>query len=313
MEAVGVDSALGGRIAAVRRFNRFYTQKIGVLRDGLLDSRFSLAQARVLYELAQRDELNATALCRDLGLDPGYLSRMLRGFEKNGLIVRRAAPQDGRQSLISLTEPGRAAFAPLDAASRAQIGALLARLPAMDQIRLVEAMRRIASLLGAEPDRRAAYVLRPHRPGDLGWIVHRHGALYHEEFGWDSHFEGFVAAIAARFIANFDAARERCWIVEQDGENVGSVAVAQDPDGVGRLRLLLVEPKARGLGVGRGLVAECLRFARQVGYGKVVLSMYSVLAAARRLYEEAGFRLVAQHAEHAYGHDLLGEEWELRL
>jgi DNA-binding MarR family transcriptional regulator/RimJ/RimL family protein N-acetyltransferase len=307
------DGALDRRIAAVRRFNRFYTQKIGVLREGLLDSPFSLAEGRVLYELAQRDEVTAAALCRELGLDPGYVSRILRGFHRRELIARRPSPRDGRQALVSLSEAGRAAFAPLDAASRAEIGALLGELPQSDQIRLVAAMRQISRALGNADERAATFVLRPHRPGDLSWIVWRHGVLYSEEFGWDEHFEGFVAAIAAGFIENFDPACERCWIAERDGENVGSVALVRESDSAGRLRLLLVEPQARGSGLGGRLVEEFLRFARQVRYERVVLSTYSVLVAARRLYEVAGFRLVAEHVEHRFGRDLVGEEWELRL
>lgn len=308
-----LDCAMDRRIAAVRRFNRFYTQKIGVLREGLLDSPFSLAEARVLYELAQRDELTAAALCRDLGLDPGYVSRILRGFDKRGLIDRRPAPRDARQNLVSLTDAGRAAFAPLDVASKSEIGALLTTLPPAEQVRLVAAMQRIAILLGGAAEPRAAYVLRPHRPGDLGWIVWRHGVLYGEEFGWDEHFEAFVAGIAARFIENFDTACERCWIAEQDGENVGSAALVREADRVARLRLLLVEPTARGLGLGGRLVEECLRFARQARYETVTLSTCSVLVAARRLYQAAGFRLVAAHPGHRFGHELVGEDWELRL
>jgi DNA-binding MarR family transcriptional regulator/N-acetylglutamate synthase-like GNAT family acetyltransferase len=308
-----IADVLDHRIAAVRRFNRFYTQRIGALRDGLLGSAFSLTEARVLYELAQHDDLTAAALCRDLALDAGYVSRILRGFDRRGLIVRTPAPDDKRQSLITLTKAGRAAFAPLDQASKSEIGALLGPLSPAEQGGLVDAMQRITGLLGAEAEPRTAYLLRPHGPGDLGWITHRHGALYRKEFGWNEHFEALVADIAARFLENFDAARERCWIVERDGEPIGSAALARDSDDVARLRLLLVEPKARGFGLGARLVEECVRFARHAEYTTVRLSTYSILAAARRLYHTTGFRLVAEHPEHRFGHDLIGEDWELRL
>jgi len=259
------DPALPGRIAAVRRFNRFYTRRIGVLQEGLLKSPFSLTEARVLYELAHREDATASALVRDLGLDAGYLSRLLKGFEARGLIRRAASPLDARQSLLALTALGRAAFAPLDHRSQDEIGVMLGSLPAPAQKRLVEDMAEIETLLGERPAPAVPYVLRPHRPGDLGWIVHRHGALYAGEYGWDDSFEALVAEIAAKFLREFDARRERCWIAEREGEILGSVLVVRQSDEIAKLRLLLVEPQARGLGIGRRLVEECLSFARHAG------------------------------------------------
>jgi DNA-binding MarR family transcriptional regulator/GNAT superfamily N-acetyltransferase len=306
-------AALEHRIAAVRRFNRFYTQKIGVLQEGLLESRFSLAEARVLYELAHRDRPTASDIARDLSLDPGYLSRILRGFQRRGLLRREASASDARQRRLSLTAAGRAAFAPLDARSRQDIGTLLEALPEAEQTRLVAAMNSIERRLSPEPATTAVYVLRPHRPGDIGWITWRHGVLYAAEYGWDERFEAMVAAIMARLVDNFDARRECCWIAERDAEPVGSVALVDDGDRVARLRVLLIESAARGHGIGRRLVDECLRFARRAGYQKIVLSTYSVLVAARHIYEAAGFRLAAQHPERAYGKRLVSESWELSL
>jgi DNA-binding MarR family transcriptional regulator len=301
------------RVAAVRRFNRFYTQKIGVLQDGLLDSPFSLTEVRVLYELAHREQPTASELGKDLGLDAGYLSRVLRGFERRGLIERRPSKTDGRQNLLSLTDAGRAAFAPLDERSHSEIGAMLRPLPAPGQRRLIEAMGAIERLLGAPPELAAPYLLRPHRPGDLGWIVHRHGVLYAQEYGFDERFEALVAKVAAQFLQSFDARRERCWIAERAGEIVGSVLLVKGSDEVGKLRLLLVEPEARGLGIGTRLVEECERFARQAGYQKITLWTNSVLDAARRIYEKAGYRLVREEPHHSFGQDLVGETWELDL
>jgi DNA-binding MarR family transcriptional regulator/GNAT superfamily N-acetyltransferase len=306
-------AALEQRVAAVRRFNRFYTQKIGVLQEGLLESRFSLAEARVLYELARRDRPTASDIARELSLDPGYLSRILRGFQRRGLLRREASASDARQRRLSLTSAGRAAFAPLDARSRQDIGTLLDALPVAEQTRLVASMSAIERLLSPDPATATVYVLRPHRPGDIGWITWRHGALYAAEYGWDERFEAMVATIMARLVDNFDTRRECCWIAEREGEPVGSVALVDDGDRVARLRVLLVEPRVRGHGIGRRLVDECLCFARRAGYQKIVLSTYSVLVAARLVYEAAGFRLAAQHPERAYGKRLVNESWELSL
>jgi DNA-binding MarR family transcriptional regulator/GNAT superfamily N-acetyltransferase len=304
---------LDQRVAAVRRFSRFYTQKIGLLHEGYLGSPFSLAESRVLYELAHRDGATAAELSRDLGLDRGYLSRILRGFEKRRLLARAASKADGRRSHIALTERGRDAFAPLHARSRDEIGAMLGTLTETEQQRLVDAMRAIETALGAPAERKAPYMLRSHQPGDMGWVVHRHGVLYAQEYGWDERFEALVAEIVAKFIQRFDSKRERCWIAEKDGEIVGSVFLVRRSATVGQLRLLLVEPRARGLGVGSRLVSECIRFARQVGYRKVTLWTNSVLVAARRIYEGAGFRLVRSERHRSFGHDLVGETWERPL
>jgi DNA-binding MarR family transcriptional regulator/N-acetylglutamate synthase-like GNAT family acetyltransferase len=301
------------RIAAVRQFNRFYTRRIGVLEEGLLDSPFSLTEARVLYELAQSEGATATRLAGELGLDPGYLSRILAGFEKRGLIARAPSEHDGRQSVLSLTEAGRAAFAALDERSAKETGELIGALSPDQQARLVAAMDGIAGLLTAPERTPASYALRPHRPGDIGWIVHRHGALYAQEYGWNEEFEALVAEIAAKFIRHYDPRRERCWIAERDGERLGSVMLVSQSSRVAKLRLLLVEPQARGLGVGSRLVEECIRFAGERGYRKVTLWTNSVLLAARRIYERAGFSLVESEPHRSFGHDLVGENWELSL
>lgn len=307
------EGGLGARVAAVRGFNRFYTQKIGVLQEGLLASPFSLTEARVLFELAQRDGATASRLCRDLGLDAGYLSRILRRFEKQRLVARTPSAADGRQSLLALTAAGREAFAELDRRSRDEVAALLEPLAADGQASLVAAMAGIERLLGKAGPGEAGWRLRPHRPGDMGWVVSRHGALYAEEYGWDESFEALVAEIVAKFVRHYDAARERCWIAEQAGRPVGSVFLVKRSATVAKLRLLIVEPDARGLGVGAGLVDACLAFAREVGYRKLSLWTQSILLPARRIYEKAGFRRVREEPHHSFGHDLVGEYWELKL
>jgi DNA-binding MarR family transcriptional regulator/GNAT superfamily N-acetyltransferase len=307
------ETAFDQRVASVRRFNRFFTQKIGVLQEGLLDSPFSLTEVRVLYELAHRASPTASELARDLGLDPGYLSRLLRRFGKQGLLERSPSESDGRQSHLALTPAGRAAFAPLNARSAAEIAALLEPIAAADQVRLVQAMRTIEALLGGAPERPSPFLLRPHQPGDMGWIVQRHGTVYAEEYGWDATFEALVAEVAAEFLRKFDPAREHSWIAEKDGEIVGSVLLVAHGAGTAKIRLLIVDRKARGLGLGARLVDECIRFARRVGYRKVTLWTNSVLLAARRIYEAAGFRLVAAEPHRSFGKDLVGETWELEL
>lgn len=302
------------RIAAVRRFNRFYTSQIGVLQEGYLESPFSLTEVRVLYELAHVEQATASGLGKDLGLDPSYLSRILRGFESRGLIVREPSPADGRQHLLRLTDQGKEAFAPLDNRSRGDIGAMLSSLSEAEQHRLVGAMGTVEDLLGDHrPSLRVPYLLRPHRPGDMGWIVHRHGVLYAQEYGWDEGFEALVASIVAEFIQNHDPKRERCWVAERDGEIVGSVFLVKESETVAKLRLLLVEPAARGLGIGARLVAECVEFARLAGYRKITLWTNDVLHAARHIYEGAQFRLVHSAPHHSFGHDLVGETWERAL
>jgi len=307
------DEGLLNRIDAVRRFNRFYTQRIGVLHEGLLDSPFSLTEVRVLYELAHRERPVASELGKDLGLDPGYLSRILSGFKAKGLIDSKPSEQDGRQSILRLTEQGKAAFAPLNDRARDEIGVLLSSLNKSDQTQLVKAMENIRALLSPGSKSKVPYLLRPHQPGDMGWVVHLHGMLYTQEYGWDETFEALVAGVVAKFIQNFDVKRERCWIAEIEGEIVGSVFLVRESETVSKLRLLLVHPKARGLGIGRRMVNECIRFARQAGYRKMTLWTNSVLLAARHIYETAGFKLVLEEPHHSFGHDLVGETWELEL
>jgi len=305
---------LASRIQAVRRFNRFYTGKIGVLQDSVYKSPFSLAEVRVLYELAHRQDLTAVQLCRELGLDPGYLSRMLRGFERNGLIAKETSASDARRSLLTLTAKGSKVFAPLDDRSSEEVGKLLSELPPASQTTLVKAMGMIETLLAPSTDQKVPYVLRPHQPGDLGWVVHRHGALYWQEYRYDERFEALVAEIVAKFIEHYDPKRERCWIAERAGEIVGSVFLVKQSKTAAKLRLLLVEPSARGLGLGRRLVEECIRFARQAGYKKIVLWTQSELLAARRIYETAGFRLVGEKRHQRWGReDLVSETWALKL
>ena len=301
------------RVEAVRRFNRFYTRRIGVLDDGYLDSPFSLTEVRVLYELAHREETTAGELASELGLDAGYLSRILRRFGERGLVERRPSEGDARRGLLRLTRQGREAFAPLDERSREDNGATLRGLPDEDQGRLVGAMGTIERLLGARPEPRVPYVLRPPHAGDYGWVVGRHGALYAREYGWDETFEALVAEIVARFIREYDPRRERCWIAEREGENVGCVFLVRQSEEVAKLRLLLVEPSARGLGIGGRLVGECARFARSVGYRRLTLWTNDVLVSARRIYEAAGFVLVEEERHRSFGRDLVGQNWELEL
>jgi DNA-binding MarR family transcriptional regulator/predicted GNAT family acetyltransferase len=305
-------TALDRHIADIRRFNRFYTRQIGVLQEGLLDSPYSLTETRVLYELAHRDGLTASELCQELGLDAGYLSRMLRGFEAKGLVEKRRSATDGRQSHLVLTDSGRASFAPLEERSSAEVAAMLEWLAPAARQRLTGAMAEIETLLAGAPEA-APYVLRPHRPGDIGWVAHRHGALYHQEYGWDETFEALVAEIGAGFIRNFDPARERAWIAERRGEIVGSVFLVRQSDTVAKLRLLLVEPSARGLGLGRRLTEECIAFARAHGYAKITLWTNDILTAARGIYARAGFRMIASEPHRSFGQDLVGENWELEL
>ena len=302
-----------GRVGSVRRFNRFWTRQIGVLREEYLESPFSLTEVRVLYELANRGESTASELGEELGLDAGYLSRILRGFEKHDLIHKRPSETDGRRRLLRLTERGREAFAPLDARSRNDIGAMLGGMSIAEQERLVGAMQTIEGLLSASPEPVVPYLLRSHLPGDMGWVVHRHGVLYASEYGWDERFEALVAEIVAKFIRQYDPKLERCWIADRDGEIVGCVFLVRESEEIAKLRLLLVEPKVRGLGIGGRLVEECIRFARQAGYRKITLWTNDVLDSARRIYKAMGFRLVHEEPHHSFGHDLVGQTWELML
>ena len=304
---------VGSRVSAMRGFNRFYTTQIGVLHEGFLDSPFTLAEGRVLYELAHRADATATAIGRELGLDNGYLSRILQKFRRQRLVVHEPSRKDARQRLLSLTNRGRRAIATLNSRSDAEIGRVLGGLSLQEQRRLLEAMRTIEDLLRPSKDRRVPYVLRPPQAGDMGWVVQRHGALYTQEYGWTPQFEALVARIVARFIEHENPKRERCWIAERDSEPVGSVFLVEKSKSVAQLRLLLVEPSARGLGIGTRLVQECERFARQAGYRKIRLWTQSMLTPARRVYERAGYRLVSEEPHHSFGHDLVGEIWDKKL
>jgi DNA-binding MarR family transcriptional regulator/GNAT superfamily N-acetyltransferase len=306
---------LEDRISAVRRFNRFFTRQIGVLREGLLHSPYSLTEARIIYDLAHREVVTAADLGRELGLDAGYLSRIVSRLEQQGLLDRLPSESDGRQRLLRLTPAGEQAFALLDQRARDEVGEMLHNLSEEEQQRLLTSMQTIESVFDkgksfkfAEP-----FFLRSHESGDMGWVTHRHGVLYRQEYGWDERFEALVAQIVSDFINHYNPARERCWIAEMEGEIIGSVFIVQASETIAKLRLLLVEPQARGLGLGSRLVEECIRFARRHGYKKMLLWTNSVLVAARRIYERAGFKLVAQEAHHSFGHDLIGETWELVL
>jgi DNA-binding MarR family transcriptional regulator/GNAT superfamily N-acetyltransferase len=305
--------SLGDPVETVRAFNRFYTRQIGLLDEGLLRSEFSLTEVRVLYELAHRDGSTAAELGRDLHLDAGYLSRILKKLGNRRFIARTRSRDDARRSVLALTRAGREAFEPLNRASYDQIAGMIGQLPAGDQEKLVKAMRRVQELLGGKPKPEVSYVLRPHRSGDIGWITHRQGILYAQEYGWDETFEALVAEIAAAFVKNFDPRRERCWIAEREGEIVGSVFLMRQSDEIGKLRLLYVEPAARGLGIGRRLVKECIRFAGTKGYKTLTLWTNDVLVSARRIYEAAGFRLVAEERHTSFGKHLVGQSWELDL
>ena len=306
--------ALAAQIAAIRRFNRFYTQRIGVLGDHIYQSPFSLPEVRVLYELAHQQDRTASALARVLGMDPGYLSRLLRGLERRGLVLRTRSDRDARQSRLTLTPRGRKTFAGLDAGSNHEVAQLLEPLDEPSRRRLVGALTAVESLLD-EPTRPHAPVLivRDHQPGDLGWIVARHGVLYDREYGWDETFEALVAEIVGKFGKHHDPALERCWIAELDGENVGCIMCCKESDATARLRLLLVDPRARGLGLGTRLVDECLKFARRAGYKNMVLWTNDVLLAARRIYEKAGFTLTREDQHRSFGKDLRGQTWEIAL
>jgi DNA-binding MarR family transcriptional regulator/GNAT superfamily N-acetyltransferase len=301
-----------GQVGAVREFSRFYTNVIGLLREGLLDTPYSLTEARVLFELAREDAVEATHLRSWLDIDAGYLSRLLARFEADGLVRRTRSAADGRRQLIGLTAAGRAAFADLDARSGDQIRALLAALTPPARLRLTGAMASIREIIGPT-SRPAAFVLRPPAPGDLGWIVQRHGALYAAEYGWDVSFEALVARIVADYAERGDRAGESAWIAELGGEPAGCVFCLRKDATTAQLRLLLVEPRARGLGMGGRLVAECVSFARRAGYRELVLWTNDVLHAARRIYQRAGFQLAASEPHHSFGHDLVGQHWRLPL
>jgi len=301
------------QISAVRAFNRFYTRKLGVLDQQLLKSPFSLSEARVLYELAHREDAAAKEIGIELGLDPGYLSRIVQKFDEAGLITRKPLPSDRRQYRLGLTARGRQAFAKLDRSSHDDVAAMLAALPGSDRGRLVGAMAAIERLLGENSVPPPPAILRDPRPGDMGWVVQSHGALYAREYGFDSSFEGLVAEIAGKFLTSFDASRERCWIAELDGVQVGSVFLVRQSDDVAKLRLLLVDPAGRGQRLGQRLVGECIAFAQACGYGRITLWTQSILLAARKIYQDQGFVLVATEPHRSFGQSLIGETWEREL
>jgi DNA-binding MarR family transcriptional regulator/GNAT superfamily N-acetyltransferase len=318
-------SASRERIAGVRRFNRFYTRQIGVLRKTYLDSSYSLGEMRVLYEIAQGDKLGDSPTASDVGraldLDAGYLSRVLRNFEKRGMITRKTSDRDARQSHLALTARGGQTFTPLEQRSQDDVAEMLGKLDATEQARLVAAMDTIGSLLGANGDgantddaAKPSYILRAPRHGDFGWIVSRHAQIYAEEYGWTDPFEGLCAQIVADFVNKYDPKRERCWIAEMNGENVGCVMLVKDDvPGVARIRLLIVDPKARGLGLGTRLTDECIRFAQSSGYKKITLWTHSILTAARHTYEKAGFKLTGSEKHKSWGKPVVSEYWDLEL
>lgn len=301
---------LRNRAEIVRRFNRFYTRQIGVLHEHLLDSEFSLTEVRILYELAHRPTLTTSDLCRELDLNAGYLSRLITSFEKKGLILKTRSPVDSRAAQLQLTENGRGTFEPLNDASRREVIAMLERLSEPEQHQLVEAMGQIQSLLSETAPN---YMLRNPQPGDMGWIVHRQAVLYAQEYGWNAEYEALVAEIVTTYVREFDPSSDRCWIAEKDGKAVGSVFVVRHDEVTAKLRLLYVDASARGMGIGRRLVDECLRFARLAGYKKMVLWTNSVLTDARRIYEKAGFRLIEEEPHHSFGKDLIGQTWACDL
>jgi DNA-binding MarR family transcriptional regulator/GNAT superfamily N-acetyltransferase len=307
------DTTLEHQIAAVRGFSRFYTRKLGIIEPKLLDSPWTLQEARIIYEIAERQNCTATDLVRALGLDAGFLSRTLQALQRRQIVTRQPSKTDRRVTELALTAKGRAAFAELDSRSRGVVAALLGKLDARERAAIVGAMTTIEQTLEPPAKPPTGFLLRSHRPGDIGWIVSRHGAIYAQEYGWDISFEALVAEIAAQFIRSHDPSREHCWIAETGGEPVGSILLVRASDEAAKLRLLLVEKKARGLGVGRALTEQCIRFARQAGYRSITLWTQSILVAAREIYQRAGFRRIKEERHHSFGVDLVGETWELKL
>ena len=304
---------LDGQVDAVRGFSRFYTRKLGIIEPKLLHSAFTLQEARILYEIAHRPACTATDLARDLGLDAGFLSRTLQTLQRRQIVTRKPSKHDGRVNELSLTAKGRTAQVELERRSREEVGTLLASLDDTERAAIVRAMATIEQTLERPADKPAAFLLRSHRPGDIGWVISSQAQAYAEEYGWDISYEALVAEICAQFIRNYDAAREHCWIAEANGERLGSVFLVDGGNGIAKLRLLLVEKKARGLGVGRALVEQCIRGAREKGYKEMTLWTQSILVAARGIYQALGFRRVKEEPHHSFGVDLVGETWEMKL
>jgi DNA-binding MarR family transcriptional regulator/GNAT superfamily N-acetyltransferase len=308
-----ISHALEDQVAAVRGFSRFYTRKLGIIEPKLLHSPFTLQEARMIYELAHRQDCTATDLVRDLDLDAGFVSRTLAALQRRQIVTRKPSKTDKRVNEVALTAKGRAASADLESRSRSEVAALLTQMDGNRRAAVVRAMTTIEQSLEPPAAKPAGFLLRSHRAGDIGWVISRHGADYVEEYGWDISFEALVAEIGAQFLRSFDPTCEHCWIAEVEGEPVGSIFLVKGPDNVAKLRLLLVEEKARGLGVGRALVEQCIRFAREKGYSKITLWTQSILVAARGIYARAGFRRVKEEPHHSFGVDLIGETWELEL
>ena len=300
-------------VAAIRAFNRFYTRKLGIIEPRLLHTPFTLQEARIMYEIAHRPACTATDLTRDLGLDPGFLSRTLQGLQRRQIVTRKPSKDDGRVNELSLTAKGRSAQVELERMTNEEVGSLLTALDGNQRAAVVRAMTTIEQTLERPTAKPAAFILRSHRPGDIGWVISSQARAYAEEYGWDISYEALVAEICAQFIRNFDPAREHCWIAEAGGEPLGSIFLVKGSDEVAKLRLLLVEKKARGLGVGRALVEQCIRTAREMGYKEMTLWTQSILVAARGIYQAAGFRCVKEERHHSFGADLVGETWEMKL
>ena len=301
------------RIEAVRRFNRFYTRQIGLLQEQLLQSQFTLSQARVIYELGQYDQITATEIGQTLGMDAGYLSRIVRDLSQRGIVSKERSQTDGRQRLLTLSKTGQEAYKELSQRSQLDVGAMLDSLPEEGQRRLIDAMNEIERIVVKPATNSPPYLLRPHQPGDIGWLIGQHGSYYSTTYGWDETFEGLAAEIAGTFLQNFDPKRERCWVAERDGKRVGAVILLKKTEDTAQLRMLIVKPEARGFGIGKRLVQECTRFARQAGYNKIMLWTDKGLDAARAIYEKEGYQLIKEEPHTSFGHDLIGQIWELEL
>lgn len=305
-------STIEAPVARIRAFNRFYTRLIGVLDEHHLDGPLGIAEARILYEISGQPGMTAADLCRTLEMDAGYVSRILRSLKKRGFLARKRSESDARRTHLNLTRSGREVFAEIDTRARLRMEKLLEPLAAADRERLVRAFGEVQALLGGS-EAKDAIRIRTHQPGDLGWIVHRHAVLYQQEYGWESDFERVVAEIAAQFLGHFDEQSDGCWIAERGGERLGSIALAREADDAARLRLFLVEPAARGSGVGKQLLDACHTFARQAGYRRVILWTQSNLLAARHMYRKAGYRILSELPHNSFGQNLIAETWALDL